>query len=101
MKKRNSNKYKRESKGNSVAQDTETFANTYVVTRPNGKVRDCPQSRVVTVTPGSKHGRYNTNGNVTATPLETDLDQVIIPRSTAFSKIKRVVARLGGEHFPR
>lgn len=85
----------------SVGVDLETFANTYVVTRPNGKVRDCPQSRVVTVTPGSKHGRYNTNGNVTATPIETDLDQVIIPRSTAFSKIKRVVAWLGGEHFPR
>lgn len=85
----------------SVGVDLETFANTYVVTRPNGKVRDCPQSRVVTVTPGSKHGRYNTNGNVTATPLETDLNQVIIPRSTASSKIKRVVAWLGGEHHPR
>ena len=85
----------------SVGVDIETFANTYVVTRPNGKVRDCPQSRVVTVTPGSKHGRYYTNGNVTATSLETDLNQVIIPRSTAFSKIKRVVAWLGGEHHPR
>lgn len=85
----------------SVGVDLETFANTYVVTRPNGKVRDCPQSRVATVTPGSKHGRYNTNQNVTATPLETDLNPVIIPRSTAFSKIKSVVAWLGGEHFPR
>lgn len=85
----------------SVGVDLETFANTYVVTRPNGKVRDCPQSRVVTVTPGSKYGRYNTNGNVTAAPLETDLNQVILPRSTAFSKIKRVVAWLGGEHHPR
>lgn len=85
----------------SVGVDLETFANTFVVTKPNGKVRDYPQSRVVTVTPGSKHGRYNTNQNVTATPLETDLNQVIIPRSTAFSKIKSVVAWLGGEHFPR
>lgn len=85
----------------SVGVDLETFANTYVVTKPNGKVRNCPQSRVVTVTPGSKHSRYNTNGNVNATPIETDLDQVIIPRSTAFSKIKRVVAWLGGEHHPR
>lgn len=85
----------------SVGVDLETFANTFVVTGPNGKVRDYPQSRVVTRTPGSKHGQYNTNGNVTATPLETDLDQVIIPRSTAFSKIKRVVAWLGGEHHPR
>lgn len=85
----------------SVGVDLETFANTYVITKPNGKVRDCPQSRVVTVTPGPKHGRYNTNGNVTATPIETDLDQVIIPKSTAFSKIKRVVAWLGREHFPR
>ena len=85
----------------SVGVDLETFANTYVITRPNGKVRDYPQSRVVTLTPGYNHGRYNTNGNVTVAPLETDLDQVIIPRSTAFSKIKRVVAWLGGEHRPR
>lgn len=85
----------------SVGVDLETFANTFVVTKPNCKVRDYPQSRVVTLTPGSKHGRYNTNGNVTATPLETDLDQVIIPKSTAFSKIRRVVAWLGGEHHPR
>lgn len=85
----------------SVGVDIETFANTFVVTKPNGKVWDCPQSRVVTVTPGSKYCRYNTNENVTATPIETDLDQVIIPRSTAFSKIKRVVAWLGGEHNPR
>ena len=85
----------------SVGFDLETFANTYVVTRPNGKVRDCPQSRVVTVTPGFEHGRYSSKGNVAITPLETDLDQVIIPRSTAFSKIKRVVAWLGGEHFPK
>lgn len=85
----------------SVGVDLETFANIFVVTKPNGKVRDYPQSRVVTLTPGSKRGRYNTNGNVTATPLETDLDQVIIPRSTAFSKIKRVVAWLGGEHHLR
>ena len=91
----------RNDKGSAVGVDIETFANTYVVTRPNGKVRDCPQSRVVTVTLGSKHGQYNTNGNVTATPLETDLNQVIIPRSTAFSKIKRVVAWLEGEHHPR
>lgn len=84
-----------------VGVDIETFANTYVVTRPNGKVRDCPQSKVVTVTPRSEYDRYNTNENVTATPLETDLNQVIIPRSTAFSKIKRVVAWLGGEHHPR
>jgi hypothetical protein len=73
----------------SVGVDLETFANTYVVTRPNGKVRDCPQSRVVTVTPGSKHGQYNTNGNVTATPLETDLDQVIIPKKHGFLKDKK------------
>lgn len=85
----------------SVGVDLETFANTFVVTKPNGKVQDYPQSRVVTRTPGSRHGRYNTNGNVTATPIETDLDQVIIPRSTAFSKIKRVVVWLGGEHRPR
>ena len=81
--------------------DLETFANTYVVTRPNGKVRDCPQSRVVTVTPGFEHGCYSSKGNVAITPIETDLNQVIIPRSTAFSKIKRVVAWLGGEHPPR
>lgn len=85
----------------SVGVDLETFTNTYVITRPNGKVRNCPQSRVVTFTPGSKYDRYNTNENVTATPLETDLNQVIIPRSTAFSKIKRVVAWLGREHHPR
>ncbi len=97
MRKRKRPKNNIDSKG----VDLETFANTYVVIRPNGKVRDCPQSRVVTVTPGSEYDRYNTNENVTATPLETDLNQVIIPRSTAFSKIKRVVAWLGGEHHPR
>ena len=85
----------------SVGVDLETLANTFVVTKPNGKVLDYPQSRVVTLTPVFKNGRYNTNGNVTATPLETDLDQVIIPRSTAFSKIKRVVNWVGGEHHPR
>lgn len=85
----------------SVGVDLEIFANTFVVSKPNGKVRDYPQSRVVTVTPGSKRGRYNTNENVTATSIETDLDQVIIPRSSAFSKIKRVVAWLGGEYHPR
>ena len=91
----------RNDKGSAVGIDMETFANTYVITRPNGKVRDCPQSRVVTFTPGFKYDRYNTNGNVTATPLETALDQVIIPRSTAFSKIKRVASWLEGEHHPR
>lgn len=83
----------------SVGVDLETFANTYVVTKPNGKVRNCPQSRVVTVTPGFEHGRYSSKGDVAISPLESD--QVIIPRSTAFSKIKRVVAWLGGEHHPR
>ena len=86
----------------SVGVDLETFANTYVVTKPNGKVRSCPQSRVVTVTPGSKHGRYNTNGNVTAIPLETDLDQVIIQESSALSRVtKRVASWLGGKHHSR
>lgn len=84
----------------SVGVDLETFANTYVITRPNGKVRNCLQSRVVTLTPGSKHGRYNTNGNVTATPIETD--QVIIQESSALSRVtKRVASWLGGEHHPR
>lgn len=98
MRKRKRPKNNIDSKG----VDLETFANTYVITRPNGKVRDCPQSRVVTLTPGSKHGRYNTNGNVTAIPLETDLDQVIIQESSALSMVtKRVASWLGGEHHPR
>lgn len=90
----------RNDKGSAVGVDLETFANTYVITRPNGKVRNCPQSRVVTLTPGFEHGRYSSKGDVAITPLESD--QAIIQESSALSRVtKRVASWLGGEHHPK
>ena len=68
MKKRKS---PRNTKGDVVAIDMESYPNVIVASKPSGEVLFLPRREVVVVEARSEHGHYDEYGNLTVTPLET------------------------------